>query len=249
MNVRILDITQWDDVEFDIMNESFAGCQNLDVTATDAPILSELDLPALILSFYDCNIKHAKFSQWNTVGIGNMESTFRDCANLETIEISTWNTSVVTRMPAMFDGCVKLREIDIAGWNVGNVDRFSHMFNNCVSLGSIDLTGWNVGAADAMDGMFAGCGNIDVIGVEGWEPFNINTFFLESLSSMFLGSTLPTSRYDALLQNWSSKAASFTNTGIFFHGGNSKYSASSQSYRDILTGAPYNWTITDGGQV
>jgi len=61
---------------------------------------------------------------------------------------------------------------------------------------------------------------------------------------MFLGVTLSTAPYDAILAN---SFANNVNNSVTFHGGNSKYAESGKAVRDVLTAAPRSWTITDGG--
>jgi hypothetical protein len=63
-------------------------------------------------------------------------------------------------------------------------------------------------------------------------------------TQMFLGNTINTTRYSQLLVDLESGNA---NNSVTFHGGNSKYNATGQTARDILTGATRLWTITDGG--
>lgn len=60
---------------------------------------------------------------------------------------------------------------------------------------------------------------------------------------MFFGITLSTENYDEILNGWSTQTV---NTNLLFSGGNSKY-CSGEVGRNILLGAPNNWTITDGG--
>ena len=60
------------------------------------------------------------------------------------------------------------------------------------------------------------------------------------------GVTVSTANYSAILIGWS---AQLVKPSITFGGGNSQYSAGdAATARGVLTGAPNNWTITDGGQ-
>ena len=60
----------------------------------------------------------------------------------------------------------------------------------------------------------------------------------------FLATTIPTEQYSQLLANLEETN---TQNDVPFHGGNSKYNAAGETARNILTTAPRNWTITDGG--
>jgi hypothetical protein len=63
------------------------------------------------------------------------------------------------------------------------------------------------------------------------------------MKDMFLDAKLCTENYDALLNGWAPQVVNF---GVKFHGGNSKYSTSSESAR--LTLKSKGWTITDAGK-
>jgi hypothetical protein len=64
------------------------------------------------------------------------------------------------------------------------------------------------------------------------------------MSAMFLGVTLSTENYDAILNKWSELSLS---KDIDFHGGDSKYSAAAEDARNKIIN-DFNWTITDGGK-
>jgi len=64
------------------------------------------------------------------------------------------------------------------------------------------------------------------------------------MSGMFNYSGLSTVNYDALLFGWSQLTL---RVNVAFDVIGTQYSASSQADRDILTSAPNNWTIRDGG--
>jgi hypothetical protein len=65
---------------------------------------------------------------------------------------------------------------------------------------------------------------------------------------MFDGATsFSTTNYDLLLQGWSAESIQ---PNVPFSAGTTQYSVgTAATARGVLTGAPNNWTITDGGQV
>jgi len=63
-------------------------------------------------------------------------------------------------------------------------------------------------------------------------------------SYMFYGCIINTADYSNLLIRME---AANSNTGVAFHGGNSKYNAAGEVARDALTSRDPAWTITDGG--
>jgi len=74
--------------------------------------------------------------------------------------------------------------------------------------------------------------------ISNWDVSSVT-----DMSSMFSGVTLSTENYDALLTGWSSQNLQ---SDVEFDAGDSQYSTSSQSARDVLTDT-FNWTISDGG--
>jgi hypothetical protein len=67
-----------------------------------------------------------------------------------------------------------------------------------------------------------------------------------NMTNMLRGSALSTVNYDALLYSWSAQALK---SNVNFSVGSTQYSAASKAARDILTSAPNNWNITDGGEL
>jgi len=63
-------------------------------------------------------------------------------------------------------------------------------------------------------------------------------------TAMFFGNTIATSDYSTLLVNIE---ANNTNTGVTFHGGNSKYNATGEVARNALLARDPAWIVTDGG--
>ena len=51
----------------------------------------------------------------------NMNSMFKDCNNLTSLDVSNWNTGNVTSMQNMFRNCTSLTSLDISNWDVSNV--------------------------------------------------------------------------------------------------------------------------------
>ena len=82
-----------------------------------------------------------------------------------------------------------------------------------------------------------------------WRDNSLTSFPLIDTSSgtnfgiAWAGNTINTGDYNALLAGLSANA----NNSVTWGGGSSKYHDTGQTQRDILTAAPRNWTITDGG--
>jgi hypothetical protein len=158
---------------------------------------------------------------WDTSNVVNMGMLMWESLNLISPDFTGWDVSSVEQMWAIFDGCANFESPDFSGWDVSNLQRANHMFDNIHK-------------------------EINPIGIDNWTPINLvggggNAGFRDA----FRYASIPTDLYDNLLVKWSS--LTFTNTYIQLHIGSSQYSSQAQAFRDILTGEPNNWALTDGG--
>ncbi len=197
-------------------------------------------------------------STWNTSSLTNIGSMFANATAFNK-PLNTWNTSSVTTMNGIFQGATAFNQPlsswdvsgvtdmtsvfasasafnqDISAWDTSNVTLFTQMFNGATNFNQ-PIGSWNTSSATNLNSMFAGALAFNQ-NLAGWDVADVTT------ASLFLSSaTLSVVNYDALLTSWSAQAVQ---TAVPFHGGASQYCAASA--RAILTSAPKNWTITDGG--
>ena len=148
--------------------------------------------------------------------------------------IAQWGTTAWTSMANAFFGCSNLTIT--ATDRPNNLRNLNSMFAGATSLNS-DLSSWNMINVLTMISMFSNATSFDQ-NLGNW-----NLMSVINMSVMFSGVTLSTANYDALLAGWS---AHTLQPNVTFDAGNSKY-CHSVDQRAILTSAPNNWTITDGG--
>ena len=74
--------------------------------------------------------------------------------------------------------------------------------------------------------------------IGGWNVSNVSSF------GGFMTANYSAANLDAIYNGWSLLTLQ-PNLSIGF--GTIKYTAAGQDGRDVLTGSPNNWTITDGG--
>lgn len=228
---KLLEVQQWGTVQWDSCWYAFPGCNNMDIIATDYPDLSNV------------SSENRNFEG---------ELMFEECWNLKNMSSNLFKTATDVNgiMNVTFSYCTSLEEVPAGLFDNVNIAEYANgTFRYCENLNIVNgASNWKVGELKNMGRMFQGCGNIDVVGMEHWEPFKLEagTGWL-GLNEMFEDSTLPTERYSQVLINFASKIEQFENTGIYFGAGSSKYNTSAESARNILTSAPYNWVITDGG--
>ena len=146
----LIEIQQWGrDINWETMSEAFYGANNMNITATDVPDLSEVaDMSGM---FQSANSLNADLSGWDTSNVTNMHSMFRNATSFDG-DISTWNTGNVTNMSQMFRNANSF-DINIGDWNTNRVTDMSWMFRFATSFNQ-DLNGWKTGNVTDMGLMF-----------------------------------------------------------------------------------------------
>jgi surface protein len=205
---------------------------------------------------------------WNTAAVTFTSAMFSGCAHFNQ-DVSGFTMNLSGSMSQMFFNCVRFNNggsSGIGSWTLkttGTVDlsqifRSASIFNQPLS--------WNTVAVTNMSYMFYAAGafnqalafntlNVTTM----FEMFDLATAFQQNLGawdvrnvtnfSQFMASktpaTFPTTYLDNIYNGWSTLPSLKTPITITF--GTAKYTAAATAGRLILTSAPYNWTITDGG--
>ena len=133
------------------------------------------------ISTWSCRYLQAE-TELSISGITNMNSLFKDCSSLQSLDVSGWDTSSVTSMNNTFSGCYSLRSLDVSGWDTSSVRDMSGLFIGCNSLQSLDVSGWDTSNVTSMVQVFSGCSNLYGLDISGW-----NTSSVTSMESMFNG--------------------------------------------------------------
>src|SRR6185312_2445249 len=139
------------------MSGAFMGCVNLNITATDAPVLSGVtDMSNM---FYNCEKLNpiggaaVAMNSWQTASVKNMTGSFRGAKNFNQ-NITNWNTANVTDMYGMFEEAAAFNK-DIGGWNTANVTKMGSMFFGSSAFNQ-NIGHWNTSKVTDMYGMFWG---------------------------------------------------------------------------------------------
>ncbi len=103
-------------------------------------------------------------SNLDTSKVTDMDSMFRDCSSLETLDVSGFNTSNVERMDGMFYECQKLQNIDVSKFDTGKVKSMDFMFSGCKSITYLDVSNFDTSKVTDMRAMFQGiqCEELDL---------------------------------------------------------------------------------------
>ena len=204
--------------------------------------------------FEDATSFNADVVSIDTTNITTMKNTFKGATDFGiggTPSIVDWGTSNVITMEGMFQDAINFNE-DIATngnqWSTTEVVKMNSMFQGATSFSGTGSNGgvstWNTQNVDNMSFMFysASAFNADI---SSWNISNL----LDATEMLSGATSFTTLNYDALLNGWAAQIP-FVQANVTLDARNTNYTIGvSQAARDALTGAPFNWTINDGGGI
>jgi len=137
--LKLLEIQNWGTIVWgNDIRDSFEGCANMQLTASDVPNLSGT---SQMLNFFNaCTIftGNNSMQNWDVSTIGNLNYVFQNTQF--NIDISSWNTNNLQNMRQTFQNTPF--NYDISSWNVGKVATFVQCFLGC-SINQ-NLGAWNL---------------------------------------------------------------------------------------------------------
>ena len=175
---------------------------------------------------------------WDTSKVTDMSQVFQQNPIFNQ-DISGWVTSGVTTMASMFLSASTFNQ-NISGWSTNNVVNMSDMFNAATGF-NYNIGNWNTSNVTNMIRTFQNATSFDQ-DIGNWIITGVTNF--TSFMRDKTNANYSTTNYDALLNGW---ALQSVKSGISINFGTIKRTAASTASRTILTSAPNNWTITDGG--
>ncbi len=99
------------------------------------------------------------------------------------------NTSEVTTMESMFRGCESLTSLDLSGFNTSQVTDMGNMFKNCSGITLLDLISFNTANVTNMRSMFSGDSLLTTIFISSkWKTNKVTSSY--NGSYMFEGCTV-----------------------------------------------------------
>ena len=215
---------------------SFSGCSNLIFLNND--FLDTTNLTSLANFFRDCSsiTTIPGLSIWDVSNVTDINSMFQSCTNFNQ-PLNNWDVSNVTTMTRTFSDCVNFNQ-PLNNWNVSNVTNMYLLFYSCTNFNQ-PLNNWNVSNVTNMAILFSRCYNFNQP-LNNWNVSNVT----DMTSFLVNANNWDNTYYDACLLAWS---ALTLKPNVVAHFGDAKYTQSAAAARAILTSAPNNWTITDGG--
>ena len=148
-------------------------------------------------------------------------------------KIANFGQGVSRLNTGSFYGCSSLLSIDI-GNIVSNGADASNQYRGCTALTTVPL--FNLSSVTDAFAMFYGCASLTTVPL-------LNLSSVTDARYMFSGVTLTTQSYSDFLINLATLSLQ---SGVSFHGGNSKYNPAAAIARAYLV-SNFGWTITDGG--
>ena len=263
--LKILSIQQWGSFNLGTNQGAyFSGCANLNLSGV-TDLLNLSGTITLARLFQGCTSLTTinRINEWNLIGVTSIQSIFESCSNFNQ-SINNWDVSTVNSMGGLFANASKFNQ-PLNLWNTSSVNNFNSTFLGA-SLFNQNISSWNTTSGNNFVGMFSGATNFNQ-DIGSW-----NTSKATNMSSMFhsatnfnqnIGSwnvsnvtnfvnfmvtktpaTFSAANLDAIYNGWSSRPVK---TPITISFGTAKYTAAGVAGRAILTGAPNNWSIVDGG--
>jgi len=238
--LKLLDITGFRDVRFDLGTPIFQGCSNMNFGTLIPPSFSN---KVITPSFFSgCDSFTGNINSWGTslqkitgdatsflegaTGANpdvNFISEFSDLtrafknAPVFNKTIRNWNVSGVTSLEQAFEGATTFNQ-DINVWVTTSLTNLSSTFNGATAFNQ---------------------------SLSSWDITNVTT-----AANMLTGSGISAANWDALLIGWAAQGtgAGSLQTGVQlssinqFHG---TVDTNANAAFDKLVAAPYNWTIID----
>ena len=243
---KIYRIFQWGS-QFDVGvgGAFFYGCTNLNLSVVSDVLI--LYRPFIISNtqnfsnmFRDCTSLTTinRVNEWDVSRIITMASCFYNCTSFNQ-SLNSWDVRLVTTMNQMFYGCT-LFNGNISSWQTISVTDMLGMFRLASNFNQ-DLSAWDTADVTTMRGMFYESMTFNQ-NIGNWDISNVTNFTNFMLGKTF--SNFSAANYDALLIGWASRPVQ-PNQSINF--GTIKRTAASTAAKLVLTSAPNNWTIVDGG--
>lgn len=155
--------------------------------------------------------------RWGDLLCGSFANAFRDASNLLSCPVALAGA-----------GVPGLR---------GATD-MSEMFLGCENLEVFDPAAIDASTVTDISGMFRRCGLLTELDLSSWDVSQV-----VAAADFLRGVTLSTRVYDSVLNAWAKQEVQ---PGIHVNFGRSKY-INGAAARAVLTGAPNNWVIEDGG--
>lgn len=118
-------------------------------------------------------IKSVRFEDGVGISDASIQSMFRECFSLESVEFRAMDTTDLQLLCYMFYNCVNLRSVDMSKIDTSQVTSMEEMFKNCYRLESVKIGTWDTAKCYNMWYMFADCMNLRSLDISGWNTYRV----------------------------------------------------------------------------
>ncbi|MBC8754430.1 BspA family leucine-rich repeat surface protein [Kordia sp. YSTF-M3] len=146
---KLLSVDQWGNQVWKSMENSFSGCTNMVINATDSPDLSEVT--SFFRVFSGAAAMNQDISAWNVSTVTNFNQAFYGATTFNQ-DISVWDVRNATSMNQMFREATDFNQ-DLGTWDVSNVASMNQMFREAVNFDQ-NLGDWDISSILSMTSMF-----------------------------------------------------------------------------------------------
>jgi len=170
----------------------------------------------------------------------NPRGIFAGCTSITTVNnLNNWDTSTADSFWDMFNGCINFNQDVLIDFS--NAINIREMFDGCTLFNSVVSIPTSGSKINNMHESFRNTLNFNQ-DISDWDVSKVTA----ALRFMYLNTAFSTANLDLVYQKWSQQTVQ-PNITIGFNG--AKYTSAGQAGRDILTSAPNNWVISDGGLI
>jgi len=172
---KITAVRKWGRIfRFGTAGNYFLNCTNLDVTATDIPIIP----PTFAQAFTGCATLTdlPRADEWEMSAVTSIYRMFYGCVNFNG-NVGNWNLPLATNFQQVFDGCAAFNNggsPSINNWRVPAGQNFSYVFRYCAAFNQ-PIGGWQLGAATTFNRAFWGCSIFDQ-DLSAWDVSTVTDF-------------------------------------------------------------------------
>jgi len=237
--LKFLTITKWGRYTFGGISNTYRGCANLLITATDTPITGLAQSFGQIFRGCTALTTVPNMGLWDMSKVTSLTLMFQTCTNFNQ-DISAWNIGSCTSLNAMFTGASSFNS-PLNSWNTSSVTDMTSVFQTATAFNQ-SLSSWNTASVTLFTSMFNGASAFNQ-DVSTW-----SIAALTAATTMFTSSGFNITNYDKLLNNttgWPSQGT--INNGVVFSAGSAHYSAGAPTTGRAVLTVTHTWTITDGG--
>ena len=165
--VSVVEISQWGNVSWESFTKSFRDCENLDITATDSPILSNVE--QMNEAFWGCISlvnENESISNWDMSNVIDISYIFLDTK----IDIPlNWDLSNIERLTSVFEQ-TNFNQ-DLSNWDITSAQYINGLFFNNESFDQ-DISGWNTSNITSMNRTFLASRSFNQ-NISGWDVSNV----------------------------------------------------------------------------